>query len=387
MGFSSLDDLISEITAGKYLRRECAKVCTPAAVAANWTLLAGYNGYPVRTTFPGTELMWQTCDDYTGDGTNLFGIQHGGDVASDTKHIINVGSMIVAAAGAPWQVKLVDLQGYYLITGANVTGTGSRTLINSNAVTFDDGTGFLRVIYATNDFKSGTKVRFSNSGGALPTGVSADTDYWITRIDATHGKLSTTYALYKAGTFVAYTNTGTPTTTMIIQMPRYANGIGCQAFFVTKTAPTAGGPNLTASAYDNTTVYTGAGTSAFAGAPNMMATPVAGAIPHSGAAAAGRYGAFLPLAASDLGVGRINSFTWSTGTAYTGSGAMALCIARPLLDLALPVTGMFSERDLVNQLCSLPKVEDGACLQWLVFSTGATTNNTPFTATIDFAWG
>jgi hypothetical protein len=118
-----------------------------------------------------------------------------------------------------------------------------------------------------------------------------------------------------------------------------------------------------------------------------MATPVAGAILHSGAAAAGRYGAFLPLAAGDLGVARINSFTWSGGTAYTGSGVMALCIARPLLDLALPITGMWSERDLVNQLCSLPKVEDGACLCWLLFSTGATTNLSPFTATIDFAWG
>ena len=95
----------------------------------------------------------------------------------------------------------------------------------------------------------------------------------------------------------------------------------------------------------------------------------------------------LPRQAGDAGIGRINSFTWSGGTAYTGSGVVALCIARPLLDLSIPVTGMWSERDLVNQLPSMPKVEDGACLAWMLFSTGATTNLSPFTSVIDFAWG
>jgi hypothetical protein len=59
---------------------------------------------------------------------------------------------------------------------------------------------------------------------------------------------------------------------------------------------------------------------------------------------------------------------------------------KPLLDLALPVTGMWSERDLVNQLPSLPQVMDGACLQWMIMSTGATTTASPFTFAIDFGW-
>jgi len=50
----------------------------------------------------------------------------------------------------------------------------------------------------------------------------------------------------------------------------------------------------------------------------------------------------------DLGIARINTFNWSAGTPYTGSGVVALCIARPLCDIALPVTGMWSERDLVR---------------------------------------
>jgi hypothetical protein len=107
---------------------------------------------------------------------------------------------------------------------------------------------------------------------------------------------------------------------------------------------------------------------------------------HSGNAA-GRYGAFMPKQAGDTGIKSIESFTWSGGSAYTGSGVTALVIARPLLDITLPVSGMWSERDLVNQLPSLPRVLDGACLAWLLFGTGATTSASPFTATIDFGWG
>jgi hypothetical protein len=83
----------------------------------------------------------------------------------------------------------------------------------------------------------------------------------------------------------------------------------------------------------------------------------------------------------------VESFTWSAGTAYTGSGVIALCLAKPIADISIPVTGMWSERDLVNQLPSLPKIEDGACLTWLLFATAATNNNSPFTGAIDVGYG
>jgi hypothetical protein len=178
-----------------------------------------------------------------------------------------------------------------------------------------------------------------------------------------------------AGTVIAFTDAGTGTHTMMIQMPRYDGGVGCEAFFVAQTQPTAGGPNLTASAYDRASDTAGTGTRAFQGR-----------ILHSGNAA-GRYGPFLPRQGGDTGIARINSFTWSGGTAYTGTGVVALCIARPLADIVIPVSGMWSERDLVNQLPSMPQVMDGACLGWLLFATGATTANSPFNAAIDFGWG
>jgi hypothetical protein len=154
MGFTSQDDLITQITAGKYLRREGSKLMTPAHTAGGWHLLAGMGGFPNASTFPGTDLLWSNCDEFTGDGTTILGLNHGGAPGgAATKHLINVGAMAVAAAGAPWQVKLVDLQGYYRLSTTNVTGTGSRVLINSNTVVASSSSGLLLTF--ANDFKSG----------------------------------------------------------------------------------------------------------------------------------------------------------------------------------------------------------------------------------------
>jgi len=389
MGFSSQDDLLAQITAGKYLRREMQKITSPAHTAGGWHALFGNAGYPNASNFPSAQdLVFQSCSETGGDAISetILGLQHGGAVLPATKHVLNVGASLVAAAGAPWQAKLVDLMGYYRLGSTNVTGTGSRALINSNTFTASSSSGLL--LTYTNDFNTLTKVRFTNSGGALPTGLAINTDYWLVRVSATTARVATSFANALAGTVVAFTDAGSGTHTFRVVMPRTNNGTGCEAFFVARSAPTGGGPNLSASAYDAPDDYSGAGTRAFQGAPTMGAAADAYAtrILHSGNAA-GRYGPFLPKQGGDTGIARINSFTWSGGTPYTGSGIVALCICEPLADIAIPVSGMWSERDLVNQLPSLPQVEDGACLGWLLFSTGATTLNSPFTATVDFAWG
>jgi hypothetical protein len=387
MGFTSHDDMINQITTnGKYRRMEINKNITPAHTAtAGWHLLNGLAGYPNAQTYPGTDLVWQSCWETTGDGTVVAGPQHGGVVAPGTKHVLNIGAMINAAAGAPWQAKLVDLQGYYRLSTTNVTGTGSRGLINSNNFTASSSSGLL--LTYTNDFNTLTKVRFTNSGGALPTGLSINTDYYLVRVSSTTARVATSLANAIAGTVVAYTDGGSGTHTLRIQM-RADQGIGCQACLIAQTAPTGGGPNMTASAYDAPGTYDGSGTRAFQGSPSHGAAADAYAtrVLHSGVVA-GRYGPFYPLQGADTGIARINSFTLSGGSAYTGSGVLAMAIVKPLADLLLPATGIYSERDLINQLPSMPKVDDGACLAWMLFATGATTNLSPFTANIDVGWG
>ena len=386
MGFVSQDDLINQITTnGKYLRRDNAKITSPAHTAGGWHALFGGAGYPNASTYPSAQdLVFQQCTELGGDAASatLLGIQHGGNVSTATKHILSVGASLVAAAGAPWQAKIVDLLGYYRMSTTNVTGTGSRTLINSNTFTASSSSGLL--LTYTNDFNTYSQVRFTTTT-TLPTGLSLNTDYWLVRVSATTARVATSLSNAIAGTVIAYTDAGTGTHTVTLQMPRYQDGVGAEAFFVVQTAPTAGGPNLSASSYTSTAGSSGR---AFQGSPTMgvAADAYATRILHSGNAA-GRYGPFLPRQGGDTGIKSIESFTWSGGTAYTGTGVTALCICRPLCDLSIPVSGMWSERDLLNQLPSLPRVYDGACLGWLLFSTGATTNNSPFTTAVDFGWG
>ncbi|NCX93960.1 MAG: hypothetical protein EBX40_04720 [Gammaproteobacteria bacterium] len=90
------------------------------------------------------------------------------------------------------------------------------------------------------------------------------------------------------------------------------------------------------------------------------------------------------MAGGDSGVQNVASVTFS---AASGAGVGALCLARPLLTLPLTSAGVTSERDLLSQLPSLPRVLDGACLTWLYLAGAATAASSAFSGHIDFAWG
>lgn len=180
------------------------------------------------------------------------------------------------------------------------------------------------------------------------------------------------------------TGTGIRTVTMtaLNSGSRWPDGKGLRAYFSTEVAPTAGGPNLTAFTYTDQDGNTGISMGVTVG---FAAAPVAGQVPHSGNAAT-RYGPFLPLAVGDYGIRDIETFTLSGGTAYTGSGQLVLHLVKPLWQIPIPANGILSERDFVNQLPSLPKIPDGACLRFLLFQTGATTTTSPLIVSADYAW-
>lgn len=87
--------------------------------------------------------------------------------------------------------KLVLDQLYYCVNHY-ATATVTMTIATPCVVTWT-GHGLV----------SGQRVQFTNSGGALPTGVTASTTYWITVIDANTFNLSTSLANAQAATFVA----------------------------------------------------------------------------------------------------------------------------------------------------------------------------------------
>lgn len=179
------------------------------------------------------------------------------------------------------------------------------------------------------------------------------------------------------------TITMTPIAATSAKVDRYPNGVGLRAFFSTEVAPTAGGPNMTVFTYTNTAGTTGRTCPVTVG---MAATPVIGAVPHSGGAAT-RYAPFIPLAAGDTGIKDLENFTWTGGTAYTGTGQMVLHLVKPLWGIPLPASGIHQVADFVNALPSMCKIPDGACVQWMLLNTGATTANAPMMAETAHAWG
>jgi hypothetical protein len=298
MGWTSQDDLINQITNnGKFGQSYYNKLITPAQSAGTWSDLTVLAGYPVADTYAGTSLTWVATDE-----SSTGALPHGGNVSTATKHFLNAAGQVgPAAAGAPWILMCVDQLGYVPITGADVTGTGIRT------------------------------VTMTALGGGA----------------------------------------------------RYANGAGCRAYFSTEVAPATGGPNLTSFVYTNSTPTTGKTCPVTVG---FAATPPISSFPHTGNAAT-RYGPFIPLAAGDTGIADFETFTLSGGTAYTGTGQLVLHLVKPLWQIPLVASGMMSERDFLNMMPSLPRIVDGAYLKFLLFHTGATSNNTPMVANFDYAWG
>jgi hypothetical protein len=66
---------------------------------------------------------------------------------------------------------------------------------------------------------------------------------------------------------------------------------------------------------------------------------------------------------------------------------LVLHLVKPLWQIPIPSNGVLTERDFVNQLPSLPKIPDGACLRFMLFNTGATTTTSPVLVTADYGWG
>ncbi len=294
MGFSSHDDFLTEVTTnGKFWRNDWNKITGAAAyTAGRWYDMSALGGSPVANAWAGTALTYTPCNESTGNGTQIFGLRHGGDVSTDTKHILNVAAVTGVATGVPGVLMLVDMCGYW--PGINMNVATAQTL------------------------------------------------------------------------------SGTPSL-------RYANGVGVRAYLtvVTTTGATAHNVAMSYTDQDGNTGNTLPVTVA------CTASAITPHITHSGTAA-NNYGPFLPLANGDYGIRNVASVTIS---AASGAGTAALVLARPLLTLPLTTVSVGAERDLMNQLPSLPRVFDGACLTWLYFAGAATGASTNFYGSVDFGWG
>jgi hypothetical protein len=297
MGFSSQDDLITQITTnGKYGNVFYNKTLASAGTAGHWTLLAGHAGTPAAATFAGTDLTYVATDDTWGEGAPY----HGGNVSTATKHFLSAGASVVAAAGAPWYLMAIDLVGYVPLSGTNVSTTGTKT-VTMTAIGSGGGTG-----------------------------------------------------------------------------DRYPNGAGLELFVAADTALGANAPTCVVNYLD-----TGGGAGATTTFTSTASLGV-GQLLNSGTAA-NKYNPFLPKATGDTGVSDIVSLVWS-GTAHA-SGTVIIGLCKPLWTIPVPATGLYTKLDFVNAFPSLPRIRDGANIQFLMFQTGATTSAGTIMADFDWAYG
>lgn len=290
MGFSSMDDFVSEVTQnGKFWRADWNKITGAAAyTAGRWYDLSPLNGTPVANAFSGTALNAQVPTDATG-----FGIWHGGNVSTDTKHLTNIGAYSAVATAVPGVLMLCDMCLYY--PGISMNSASAQTLVNGSTLT------------------------------------------------------------------------------------RYTTGAGLRAALVIQTTSGATAHNVAIS-------YTNQAGTAGRSLPvtvSCTASAITPHITHSGTAA-NNYGPFLPLASGDTGIRSVQSVTLS---AASGAGTAALCLYKPLATLPITTLGVAAERDLMNQLPSMPQIQDGACLVWLYFPGAATAASTNLYGYMDCTWG
>lgn len=178
MGFTSIDNLVSEITSGKHVRIDWNKITGAAAYAAGrWYDMSALNGTPIANAWAGTALTWKTCDETTGNGTQIFGMRHSGDVTPDTKHLLNASAITAVATGVPSQLMLVDMQGYY--PGINMNLPTSQTLLGTPTLRYASGAGIrasLVVTATTGATAHNLSMSYTNQAGTagrtLPVTVS-----------------------------------------------------------------------------------------------------------------------------------------------------------------------------------------------------------------------
>ena len=170
--------------------------------------------------------------------------------------------------------------------------------------------------------------------------------------------------------------------TNVATLPRYTDGKGVMMFLVITTASGATAHTLhtTGFTYTNTTPTAGR---TIPGTVACTASAIVAHVPYSGTAV-NNFGPFIPLAAGDLGVKSVENFQLS---ASSTAGLATLVLCKPLAWINLNAAFFPQGRDYLFHVPPLPRIYDGACLNFLQFAGAATAASTNLAAKLDFVWG
>lgn len=373
MAISSQDQLISALTNGQTYRSDWNKLALPvtAQAAGQWYDLGTGSGLPIQNSLigSGTNLTFQPVSESTSvtAATAALGGSISTTTFTDTTHgsgRFTVGSILSGTGVQP---------GTYITalgTGTGANNGGTYTVNISQTVTAQT----ITATQTPNGIYHGGNVdpAFKHIINASAYTAAATTAPCVLMlIDVLAVIPISTVTLATAQTIL-----GTQT------LPRYADGKGVRAYLTPSVVMGAGTPTATLN-YTNTASMSGRVTPATPSLPLINATAPVGSIAHAGTGA-GKFGPFLPMAAGDQGILSVQSIQFS---ATMTSGCMNLVLCKPLMTLPITTLGVAAERDLVNQLPSLPRVYDGAVLNWLMYAGANTPVNSAIYGAFDFAWG
>jgi hypothetical protein len=178
MAFTSIDNLVAEITGGKFWRADWNKITGGSAyTAGRWYDMSPLNGTPIANAWAGTSLTYTPCDESTGNGTQIFGIRHGGDVSTDTKHVLNGSAITAVATGVPSQLMLVDMCGYF--PGINMNSSSAQNMSGTPTLRYSNGVGvraYLVITSASGATAHNVAMSYTdqdgNTGNTLPVTVA-----------------------------------------------------------------------------------------------------------------------------------------------------------------------------------------------------------------------
>ena len=177
------------------------------------------------------------------------------------------------------------------------------------------------------------------------------------------------YLLY----YPACVVTGTPTTlNNTATLPRYTTGDGVFPIIAVQSALGATQPVLTLTYTDEAG---NTGNAGLALTSPVASAPISTLFLNNGSP-------FLPLAGSDKGVRKIDSYTLSTGT--TGTVAIILVKVLAEIDVYAINTGVIA--DYVASIPTFPKIEDNPCLGIIGVPGGAMAAGAVVSGTLTTVW-
>lgn len=343
----------------------------------------------------------------TGKSANIY---TGGDVTPDTKHIVNIGAMANTGVACPSVLMLVDMLGSYPKIASN--SAALQTLTQNDHVSNGTFTGSaagwtLGAAWTYNanavDKGAGSDSLSQTTATAPETGRAYVVRYTVSNytvgglLTIGFGGATTSRTISAAGTYVdiitATADVGDLTFTTVdaarwtidnvscgFGLPRYSDGAGVRAFMAVNTLPGTGANSLALN-YVSPTLVRPRGLGATV---TTTASAIVSHISHSGVAA-GNLGPFLPLSGGDGGLCAVEDVQWSAASG--SAGFHDLVLVKPLAYLPLTAAFYAAERDLMNQIPSLPQVKDGAVLGLILFCGAVATAACQYNGYLDVGWG